>query len=158
VRNIAIALIEARPDFAPRIKKRAHTYIEKIRKLDKKIRDDFTTIPKEERVIVTIHDAFSYFGRAYGVTFLTAQGINPHASPAGADIAALIKKIKKEKVKAIFIEDMESHRMMIQIAKDADVPLGGVLYADTLSYVDGPAATYLDMVAHNAVVMLKSLR
>jgi len=156
-KNIAAALSAARPKLAAEINERAQTYIAEIKALDREIKTAFAAIPEERRKIITSHDAFGYFGAAYGVTFLSPVGISTEAEPSAADLAALIRQIKAEHVKEVFVENMTSPRLIEQLAKDAGAKLGGTLYADALSAPSGPAPTYLKMMRHNAELMLGAM-
>ncbi|HBM91085.1 MAG TPA: ABC transporter substrate-binding protein [Rhodospirillaceae bacterium] len=157
-KNIAVALIEARPTQKKEIKKRYHAYVSEMKKLDAKMRADFALIPQEKRKVITSHDAFGYFGAAYGVTFIAPVGISSEAEASATDIVKIIEQIKKEGVHVLFVESLVSPRLIEQIAKDTGAHVGGTLYADTLSLPDGEAPTYLDMFKHNAKKMLKAMR
>ncbi len=157
-KNIAIALIQARLAQKKEIKKRYQSYIAEMKKLDAEMRADFASIPQEKRKIITSHDAFGYFGDAYGITFIAPVGISSEAEPSAADIGAVIEQIKKEDVRALFVENLVSPRLMEQIAKDTGTHIGGTLYADTLSLPNGSAPTYLDMFRHNVKKMLSAMR
>jgi len=155
VKNIAGALIEARPDKADNIKSRGRAYIAKLDKLDNAARASNATLaPQARPKIITNHDAFGYFAQAYGVTFLSPVGLSTEAEPSAAALAKLIEQIKTEKVKKLFLENMSDTRLIKQIAKDTDAEVGGTLYADALSKPDGEAPTYYDMMKVNITRIL----
>ncbi len=156
-RNIAAAFIKARPELKEPIETRAAAYIEKIETLDKELKAAFAALPSAKRKIITGHDAFGYFGAAYSVAFIAPAGINTEAEPSAADIARLIRQIRQENVKTVFVENMVSPRLIEQLAKDSGATLGGVLYADALSPPAGPAPSYLAMMRHNADLILKAI-
>ncbi len=114
-------------------------------------------MPAGKRKVITTHDAFGYFGEAYGVTFLAPEGISTDAEPSASDVAKLITQIKDEGVTALFVENMSDGRLVQQIADETGVTLGGELYADALSDADGPAANYLAMFAHNADLLIPAM-
>lgn len=156
--NIVSALIAVRPERRDVFADRAKAYMGKLDALDKKIRADLANVPAEKRKVITNHDAFGYFGAAYGVTFLSPEGLSTEAEPSAADVAKLIAQIKKEGVKTLFIENMVNPRLMQQIAQESKATLGGTLYADALSLPNQEAGTYLDMMELNAERMLAAMR
>jgi zinc/manganese transport system substrate-binding protein len=106
-------------------------------------------IPLARRKIITSHDAFGYFGEAYGVTFLAPSGISTEAGASASGAAGLIRQIKAEGIKQVFIENMANPKLIEQIGKDAGATLGGTLYSDALSGDQGPAPSYLAMFRNN---------
>jgi zinc/manganese transport system substrate-binding protein len=156
-RNIAAALITAAPEQGKYIKERAIRYDAELKKMDKAIRDELAGIPPNKRKIITTHDAFRYFGEAYGITFIAPLGMNEDAEPTAIDIAKLIEQIKHEDIKEVFIENIIDPRLMQQIAKDSGAKLGGELYSDSLSPPNGPAPTYLDLFRNNVPKMKEAI-
>ena len=106
-------------------------------------------IPPGQRRIITTHDAFGYYGARYGVEFLAAEGFSTEFEPSAKAIAALVRQIEREKVRAVFIENMTSPRMAEVLARETGAKLGGTVYSDALSPADGPAPSYLAMLRHN---------
>jgi len=153
VRNIAGALIGAAPEQGAKIRERAAAYDAELKKTDAWIKEKLKNIPPEKRIIITTHDAFRYFGKAYDIKFLAPLGVNEEAEPTSSGIAGLIKQIRDEGVRKVFIENMNDPRLMKQIAKDGGAQMGGTLYSDALSEPDGPAPTYLDIFRHNVPLM-----
>jgi zinc/manganese transport system substrate-binding protein len=135
----------------------ANAYAAQLTALDAEVKAQIAAIPEAQRKVITTHDAFGYFGDAYGVSFLAPEGISTDAEPSAADVARLITQIKAEGVKALFIENMSDGRLVQQIANETGVALGGELYADALSAADGPAATYLDMFRHNVGLLIPAM-
>ena len=115
-------------------------------------------IPADQRRIITTHDAFGYYGARYGVEFLSAEGISTEFEPSAKAIAALVAQIKREKVRAVFIENMTSPRMAQMLARETGAVLGGTVYSDALSPAGGPAANYLDMLQHNTTLFAAAMR
>jgi zinc/manganese transport system substrate-binding protein len=107
--------------------------------------------------VITTHDAFGYFGLAYGVTFLAPEGVSTESEASAKDVAKLIDQVRSEGVTALFIENMSDPRLLEQIANETGVNVGGELYADALSPPDGPAATYLDMFRHNIDLLIPAM-
>lgn len=157
VANIATALKTARPADAAAIQARADAYSKRLSDLDAWVRAELSAVPEAERKVITGHDAFGYFGKAYGITFLAPVGVSTEAEPTPKDIAELVRQMKAEKVKAVFVENMSDPRLVEQLAKDAGGVVGGTLYADALSAENGPAATYETMFRHNVTALTAAL-
>jgi zinc/manganese transport system substrate-binding protein len=158
VRNIAAALAAADPADATAYQDRAAAYLKQLRDLDGWVRGQIGTVPAAKRRIITSHDAFGYFGRAYGLTFLAPVGISTDAEPTAAGLAGLITQIEQEGVKALFVESMTSPRLVEQLAHDAGAVVGGTLYSDSLSEPGGPADTYIKMFQHNVPAMVAAMQ
>lgn len=114
-------------------------------------------MPEDRRKIVTPHDAFGYFAESYDLTFLAPQGTSTESEASAADIAALIRQIRDERISAVFIENVADQRLIEQIARETNAVIGGTLYADALSSADGPASSYLDMFRHNVGAITAAL-
>ena len=157
VQNIAKALCAVDADGCATYTANAEAYTAELTTLDTTVRAELDAVPAEQRKVITTHDAFGYFGEAYGVTFLAPEGISTDAEPSAADVAKLIVQIKDEGVRALFIENMSDPRLIQQIADETGATLGGELYADALSEPDGPAPTYLDMFRHNVGLLIPAM-
>lgn len=157
VDNIAKGLCEADVAGCDIYTANATAYAAQLSALDAEVKAQIAAIPEAGRRVITTHDAFGYFGEAYGVTFLAPEGISTDAEPSAAAVARLITQIKNEGVKALFIENMTDGRLIEQIAKETGVAMGGELYADALSGEDGPAATYLDMFRYNVSLLIPAM-
>jgi zinc/manganese transport system substrate-binding protein len=151
--NIARGLSEADPGNAAFYAERAQAYKQRLLALDTRLRGEFAAIPKEKRRVITSHDAFVYFGKAYGIDFIAAAGATGDSQPSAKQIAALIAQIRKENVKALFVENMSNPKLIEQIGRDAGATIGGKLYSDALSPVGGPADSYIKMFEHNAAAL-----
>lgn len=140
----------------------AEIYRKQLDELDKSIFAKAQLLAKEQRILVTAHDAFSYFGRAYGFTVVGLQGINTDAQPGTRDIQNLVDLIVTKKIPAIFIESSVPQRTIqaVQQATHARgflVTIGEELYSDALGLPGSSAATYIEMVAHNTNVIVDAL-
>jgi zinc/manganese transport system substrate-binding protein len=147
--NIETALAEVDPARAADYQAAAKTYLAAIDAMDGQVRRAIAEVPPEHRKVVSSHDAFGYFGAAYGVEFVAPQGISEDAEPSAADMRKLIDQIRTEHIKVLFFENALSPRLVQQIGRETGAVVGGTLYADALSKPDGPAPTYLDMFRHN---------
>jgi zinc/manganese transport system substrate-binding protein len=158
IENIEKALVAADPEDAAAINANAQAYAAKVRELDAYARTELGKLPREDRKILTSHDAFGYFGRAYGLELLAPLGLSTDAEASAKTIAALIRQIRKEKVKAYFFENSNDPRLVKQIGEATGAQPGGELYVESLSPKDGPAATYLAMFRFNTDQILTALR
>lgn len=156
-RNIAAGLAKADPKNAAHYQEHLSSYIAKLSALDAEIKADMAKLPKENRTVVTSHDAFQYFGNAYGLTFLAPQGLSTESEASAQDVANLIRQIRKEKIKAVFVENLSDSRLIERIAEETGAKVGGTLYPGALSAAGGPAPTYLDMMRENARVIRRAL-
>jgi zinc/manganese transport system substrate-binding protein len=158
VDNIEKALGDIDPTGTASHRVNADKYRQEIRALDAELQDTFKAIPKSRRKVVTTHDAFGYFARAYGVTFIAPVGINTDAEPSAADIGRIIKQIRNDKIPAVFMESISDPRLLERTRQESGAKIGGTLYSDALSKRDGPASTYLDMMRHNARTLADALQ
>jgi zinc/manganese transport system substrate-binding protein len=149
VKNIADAFCAADAEGCSTYRANADTYTQKLDALDSEVKAAITAIPPEKRVVITSHDAFGYFEHAYGLIFLAPQGISTDAEPSAADVARLIRQIRKDKAAAIFLENITNPKLVEQIAAETGIKVGGTLYSDALSQPDGPASTYIDLMENN---------
>ena len=108
-------------------------------------------------MLITAHDAFGYFAAAYGLEILAPEGVSTESEPSAKDVAKIIRQIRKDKIPAVFMENITNPQMLEQIAKESGAKIGGTLYSDALSAKDGPAPTYLDMFKHNVGALTAAL-
>ncbi len=157
VDNITAALSKAEPAIASTFYGNRAAYVAEIEALDADIREIVASLPTDRRTIVTSHDAFQYFGRDYGLTFLAPQGLSTESEASALDVARLIEQMRDEGISAVFIESIMDSRLLEQIANETGATFGGTLYPGALSGPGGPAPTYLDMMRHNATTLAQSL-
>ena len=157
VANIRDGLIAANPSGKADYAARARAYLEKLDALDAYVRAAVAKIPADRRRIVTTHDAFGYFGQAYGIELAAPAGVSTEAAVSARDVGKIIAQIKKDKFPAVFLENVSDPRLMDQIARETGAKIGGTLYSDSLSGPDGAAGTYIDMVRHNISELTKAL-
>ena len=127
----------------------AAAYLAKLDRLDADIRALVESIPKDRRRIITSHDAFRYFEAAYGIEFVAPQGVSTDAEASARDVARIIQQIKRDRIRAVFVENVSDPRLMQRIASETGATLGSRVYSDALSGPAGPAGTYIDMMRHN---------
>jgi len=157
VRNITKALSQLDPANATFYAYRSEAYISQIRALLSEARTSLGQLSPAQRTIITSHDAFAYLGQAYGLKFVAPQGLSTADEPSAAEVAALIRQIRADGVKAVFVENIRDPRLIQQIANEAGAQVGGTLYSDALAS-QGPASTYLGMFQHNLDTLLAALK
>jgi len=155
VANIRDGLIAADPDNAEAYRANAARYLVEIGTTDAELRALLAEIPAGTSVI-TGHDSFGHFARAYGLRFISPQGLSTEADPSAADMAALIEVIREQEVRALFHENMTSPALLEQLAEETGLPIAGTLYADALA-AEGVASTWLGMMRHNATTLHDAL-
>jgi zinc/manganese transport system substrate-binding protein len=135
----------------------AAAYLGDLDALDEEVRAAVAKIPTERRKLITTHDAFGYFGDAYGIDFIAPEGVSTEAEPSAKDMAKIITQIRRQKIPAVFMENITDPRPMRQIARETAAKIGGTLYSDALSEPNGPAGSYIDMMRHNVREFSKAL-
>ncbi|MCB5177313.1 metal ABC transporter substrate-binding protein [Microvirga lenta] len=149
VTNIRDALIAADPEGKAVYEANAAAYLKQLDGLEEEIKGLVSKIPADRRRIITSHDAFRYFEDAYGIEFISPQGVSTDSEASAKDVAKIIRQIKQEKIKAVFVENVSDARLMERIAKETGAAVGSQVYSDALSEPSGPAGTYIDMMRHN---------
>lgn len=155
--NIRDALIAADPAGKVTYEANAKKFIDAMAAMDANVRQAIAKLPLERRRIITTHDAFGYFGAAYGLEIIAPEGVSTESEASAQDVAKIIRQIRSENIPAVFLENVTDHRLLDQIARETGAKIGGELYTDALSPADGPAATYLDMFRHNIETLTAAL-
>ncbi len=149
VKNIEKGLCSADPTGCDSYQKNASSYTQQLQNLDAEVRAAWATIPPTQRKIITSHDAFGHYAKAYGVTFLSPQGISTESEASAKGVAKLVRQIKQSRIQALFVENISDPRLIEQIGRETGVKPAGALYSDSLSVAGGPADTYLKMMRFN---------
>lgn len=157
IKNIKNALTELAPEHADIFAFNYGIYKKQLEDLDLYIKNEIQKIPATKRVLITSHDAFQYYGRAYGIRLEAILGTSTDAEAQTSDIIRLNKVIKESKVPALFVESTVNPKLLNQLAKDNDIKIGGQLYADSIGDEKSPAPTYLDMLKHNTDTLVAAL-
>lgn len=158
VERIARGLCDADAAHCAGYRQRAAATTLRLQALDGEIRAGWAAVPAAERKLISSHDAFGYYAAAYGVRFLAPQGISTEAEASAKGVAALVRQIRKENIRALFVETIADPRLIDQIGRETGVKPAGVLYSDSLSEPSGPAATYEALMRHNTTLMLRAVR
>ncbi|PWB64741.1 MAG: ABC transporter substrate-binding protein [Bradyrhizobiaceae bacterium] len=149
VANIRDALSEADPAGRDAYAANAAAYLARLDALEAEVKSAVAKIPEDRRKVITTHDAFGYFGAAYGIAFVAPQGVSTEADVAAKDVARIIGQIRKQKIPAVFLENVSDPRLLKRISEESGVRIGGTLYSDALTEEKGEAPTYIDMIRHN---------
>jgi len=149
VGNIRDALIAIDPAGKDAYQANAAAYVAKLDALEREVRDTVAKIPADRRRLITSHDAFGYFEAAYGIDFIAPQGVSTEAEASAKDVAAIIAQIKKQKISAVFLENVTDPRLVRQIAHETGAKIGGTLYSDALTDDKGEAPSYIELIRHN---------
>jgi manganese/zinc/iron transport system substrate-binding protein len=157
------SLIKADPAHKSDYEQNAASYLKRMEELDQYAKTQLATIPKEQRVMVTAHDAFNYFGRAYNIEVKGLQGINTQAEYGLKDVQNLVNLLVDRKVKAVFVESSVPKRSIEAViegakAKGQPVVIGGELFSDAMGEAGKPEGTYLGMVRHNVDTIVQALK
>ena len=157
-RNIAASLAKIDPAGAAVYRANADSYIVELQALDADAKAQFAAIAQDKRKVITSHDAFGYFGAQYQIKFLAPQGASTDQEPSAKQIAQLIRQIQREKIRAVFVENMTSPRLLAQLSKDAGAKPGPPLYVDALSSANEPADTYLKLMRYNITQLAAGMK
>ncbi len=151
----------ADPDNAEHYRANAAAYIEKLQALDTWVREQIATIPRARRVMVTSHDAFQYYSRAYYIDVLAVIGISTDQQASPQDIERLKRQVREHNVRAVFIETSVSqtlNRMVEKVADETGVRVGGTLFSDSLGEPGTPGGSYIGMIRHNTTTVVEALK
>ncbi|HEY8902020.1 MAG TPA: zinc ABC transporter substrate-binding protein [Chthoniobacterales bacterium] len=154
-RIVRDALVAADPASAAKFQKNAAASLAQLAALNRWIKQQVALLPRDKRELVTSHDAFQYFARDYGFKIYAIEGIDPDQEASTRQVNDLIDVIRKEGVKAIFLEDTLNPKVSSQITRETGAKIGGTLYAD------GPgvdADTYEKMQRHNVTTIVEALK
>lgn len=154
---IRLALATAEPKAAAAINQRAALYRSELETLDEQVRQRFSRIPPSRRKVITTHDAFGFLGDAYGVEFIAPLGISTESQPSAKAVARLITQIRRERITAVFLENIADNRLITQIARETGITMGGRLYSDALSPNNGPASSYISMMRQNVRLLTEAM-
>jgi zinc/manganese transport system substrate-binding protein len=135
----------------------ASAYVKELDDLESWVKSEVAKLPRNQRKLVTSHDAFQYFARSFGFTIHPIEGVSPEEQPSSKQVAALIAAIKSEGVKAIFLESIENPKVVKEITRETGVKIGGTLYADGLGE-ERDASTYVKMYKHNVSTIVSALK
>jgi len=162
-KKVTAVLSERDPENAENYTANLDEYLAKLDRLQNKIKDIIASLPKEKRILVTAHDAFNYFGKAYDFEVVGLQGLSTATEAGVRDVQKLSAFIIDKKIKAIFVESSVPKRTIeaLQAAvksKNHDVAIGGTLYSDALGNAGTAEGTYIGMFEYNVKTIVNALR
>jgi manganese/zinc/iron transport system substrate-binding protein len=157
------ALVKFDPAHKADYEQNATKYLAELKALDDYARTQLATIPKARRVLITAHDAFGYFGKAYAVEVIGLQGISTASEYGLNDVQRLVETISKRRIKAVFVESSVPRRSIEAVvqgsqARGHKVTIGGTLYSDAMGASGTPEGTYIGMVRANVDTIVKALK
>jgi manganese/zinc/iron transport system substrate-binding protein len=158
VETIAVAYTEADPTHADEYRQRTEQYLAELDRLDEYCRARAEELPESQRVLITSHDAFHYFGKAYGFEVVGIQGISTETEAGLKAITDAVDLIRKRGIRAIFPETSVPRAAIERVARDSGAALGKELYSDALGEADGPAGTYVGMIRTNIDQIVDGLK
>lgn len=158
VANIERGLATADAANAAYYHQRAATYTAQLAELERWADAQLAGIAPAKRRVITSHDAFGYLGERFGVQFLAAQGISTESEASAKEVGQLIRQIRQQQVRAVFVENISNPRLIAQISSETGVKPGPELYSDALSKPGGPAADYLAMMRHNITALAAGMK
>lgn len=156
VKVVRDAFIKAAPASEAAFKEDSAKYLAKLDALQKWTRAELAKLPRDQRKLVTSHDAFQYFAKENGFTVYAIEGISTADQPSSKKVAEIIATIKAQGVKAIFAEKIQNPKVLTEITRETGAKMGGELYADGLG--EGEAATYEGMYKHNVSTIVNALK
>lgn len=162
VEAVAEQMAELDPEHAQFYRDNAESYRQRLNELDSYVRQVIGSIPENRRVLVTAHDAFNYFGRAYDIEVRGIQGISTQSEAGTADINRLVDFLVENNIPAVFVETSVSDKAVRALIEGAqsrghDVKIGGLLFSDAMGHTDSYEGTYIGMLDHNATTIARAL-
>jgi ABC-type Zn uptake system ZnuABC Zn-binding protein ZnuA len=157
-RNIAKGLIEIDKSNEAFYMANLNDYLKQLDELDTWIKAEIAKIPREKRVLITSHDAFRYFGRAYGIEVHGLQGISTEAKARTEDVKNMVDLIKAKGLRSVFIETSVNPKLLEQISSETGAVVGGTLFSDSVGDMGTPEGTYIGAVKHNVNAIVNALK
>jgi manganese/zinc/iron transport system substrate-binding protein len=162
VEQIRDTLTELDPGSGELYRANAAAYLAELEELDRYVREQVARVPQERRVVITAHDAFGYFGEAYGFDVRGLQGISTASEAGAGDVQALAEFIAERRIPAIFVESSVSPRTISAVreavrSRGFEVEVGGSLFSDAMGDEGTPEGTYIGMVRHNVDTIVAGL-
>lgn len=163
VEHLSLKLQQQDKAHAGQYQANAQRYRSQLDSLHRWTKNEIASIPASQRILITAHDAFGYFGRAYGIQVQGLQGISTVSEFGLQDVSSLVHFIVSRKVKAVFVESSVSQKAIEAVLegcrqKGHEIKLGGTLYSDALGETNGPAGTYAGMVKVNVGKIVAALK
>ncbi|MBI3925546.1 MAG: zinc ABC transporter substrate-binding protein [Armatimonadetes bacterium] len=152
------ALVRHDPAHADEYRQRAARLGNDLSQLHEWCLQQAATVPRERRVLVTSHDAFNYFGRAYGFEVVGLQGISTVTEAGTSDVAQMVDLIKARRIPAVFVESSVPKAAIERVSEDSGARIGGELFSDSMGAPGTPQGTYQGMIRHNVGLVVEALK
>ncbi len=152
-----VILVGSDTDAGKQVQSRLVAYKAEVAHLNAWTKDRLSSVPRQQRVLITSHDAFNYFGRAYEIDVIGIQGISTEQEAAQRDVANIIDMVRERNAPAVFVETSVNPQLIEQVARETGVKVAGPLYSDSIGPAGGPAATFLGTVAENVRIITEAL-
>lgn len=157
-KRVETGLAAADPEGAATYRENAALYDRQLAELDTWVRRRVAEVPEARRKLVTSHDAFAYFGEAYGFDVVPVQGISTDAEASTKDVVRVVEAVKAAGVPAIFVETSVNPKLIEQVARETSTKVGGALYSDSTGPLDSPGGSYIGMIRDNVSLIVEGLR
>jgi zinc/manganese transport system substrate-binding protein len=157
VKNISDTLARIDPTNADNYRNRAASYTQQLRDLDNWAHAEMAAVPTAQRRVLASHDSLQYLATAFGITMISVNGWTNKSEPSAADLARLTDQIRREHVRALFLDSITDPRAMERISKETGAAIGGTLYGDALSKPDGEAGSYIEMIRHDVAALKQGM-
>jgi len=163
VKHVSQQMQEKDPANTEVYQQNTQAYLQELDELNRWVAQQIQTIPEQQRILITAHDAFGYFGDAYSIKVRSLQGISTVSEFGLQDVSSLVKYIVENKIKAVFVESSVSPKAIEAVVvgcreRGHEVEIGGTLYSDALGEDGTPEGTYTGMVRHNVTTIVSALR
>jgi manganese/zinc/iron transport system substrate-binding protein len=161
--EVKLGLIKADPDNKDYYEENAEKYFTKLDELNAYAAEEMAQIPEEQRVLVTAHDAFGYFGKAFNMEVMGLQGLSTDSEYGLGDVQNLVGTLVKRNIKAVFVESSISERSINAVIEGAkkkghEVKIGGELFSDAMGEEGTEEGTYIGMYKHNVKTILEAIK
>lgn len=156
--QLALALQDLLPEKKEEIQHNLEAYLMKLKTLDNDLKRLFSSLTPQQKMIITTHDGFGYYAMAYGIKFLSIMGLSTESQPSAKTLMNLVHTIRTHGIKTLFLENITNDVLINQLANETGVNVKGPLYSDALSEKEGPASTFLKLMAHNSQLFFNSMK
>lgn len=157
VKNMTDALVKNFPEHKEIFLSNSQSYTDELQTLHQYVHTEINKIPKQQRILITSHDAFAYYGKEYGIDVEAILGISTEADARTSDVMRVTNVIKERNVPAIFVESTINPKMIKRLSDDNGIPVGGELFADSLGEEGTDAGSYTGMIRSNTDVIVGAL-
>ena len=149
VKNITDTLARIDPANAEIYRSRGASYMQQLRELDSWAHAEMAAVPTAKRRVLSSHESLQYLGSTFGITIVTVHGLANTTEPSAADLARVVDQIRREHLRALFLDSITDPRPTERISKESGAAIAGTVYGDALSKPGGEASNYIEMIRHD---------